>query len=289
MYVANSVLLYPNVRGKVIVVYSQEDSPFSHDSCFDGQDFPAITLGVGSCKQGTFGEFMGIIAAMAFARDRGAAGVKVNLAPNWWPEYFEQPATSDPAAPEYHFNSYLSRFGLYSSFNNYYFDGSFPCPTARPPMPAVRDLVQAEVHLRKGTAARLDAFTKQHFAGRHVVGIHFRGTDKILVSGQRPVELYVAAARSVARPDSLFYVATDVDFALDKFRAAFPGRVVSIDMARAAETEVMGLHRSGKGKVDDAMMDMLRLSRTDFLIKGRSGLSDVSLLVSPKPLPHMFI
>ena len=126
-------------------------------------------------------------------------------------------------------------------------------------------------------------------SGATTLGIHYRGTDKIVDHGQRGVSAFIHAARTVSRPDSVIYVATDVQYALDRFIDEFPGRVLSLNMYRESNTSTTSLHRSGKGNTDDAFMDMLHLSRTDFLIKGRSSLSDTALLMSPRVLPFMFI
>ena len=273
----------PGVASRVIVVHSQKDTPYSHDACYHGQPFH---LGFGSCKQGTFAEFMSVVAALAYSRDNNAAGVEVALEPNWWPAYFGQPYRG--SAPRVHFNTHLGRAGPYRSFTGYYFDGSFPCPTARPALDDVRALTSAHVRLLPAIAKRLNTYVRTNFAGKHVIGLHYRGTDKILNSGQRPISAYITAARAVARADSWVYIASDTREAVAAVARAFPNRTLHISMYRARSGSATGLHRSGKGTLDDAMMDMLRMSRCDFLIKGRSSLSDVSLLLA-RNLPYMFI
>ena len=272
----------PDVASRVIVVYSQKDTPYSHDACYHGQPFH---IGFGSCKQGTFAEFMSVVGALAYSRDYDAAGVEVALEPNWWPLYFEQPF-SGPATRA-HFNTYFGWAGKYRSFTGYYFDGSFPCPTARPALDDARALVSA-VRLLPTTKKRLDTYVHANFAGKHVIGVHYRGTDKIINGGQRPISAYISAARAAARPDSWVYIASDTREAVAAVERAFPNRTLHISMYRARSGTATGLHRSGKGTLDDAMMDMLRMSRCDLLIKGRSSLSDVSLLLA-RNLPYMFI
>ena len=269
---------HPDVSGKRLVVYSQRDTPFSHDACYKGKDF---VLGFGSCKQGTFTEFMGVVAAIAYSRKNGGRGVRVALDGAWWDDYFEQPY-SEPA-PEVHFNTIYQMVGRYRSFNNYYFDGSFPCPTARPEISDARRLVREHVRLLPKVEKRLQEYVDHNFKGRHVIGIHYRGTDKIVVSGQRPLQRYLDTALALKRSNSFLYIATDTSGVIETFEAAFPGRILSIDMRRASNTSKMGIHRSGIGHVDDAMMDVLRLSRCDLIIKGRSSLSDTAILMSNRP------
>ena len=275
-----AALQISSVEDKVIVVYSQVDTPYSYDACYNGAKF---VLGAGSCRQGTFSEFLSVVAAMAYAKDYHARGVEVAI--DWWDTYFHQPWAGPGRRA--HFNWYVGRAGKYTSFSNYYFDYDFPCPTARPPLAQARALVQG-LRLRDGIAAEIDAYVSRHFAGKHVIGVHYRGTDKIVNGGQRPVQIYVDAVRAVQRDNSWVYLASDTADVVNVFEAEFPGRVLSQNIRRAQSYSTTGLHRSGLGTVHSAMTDMLRLSRCNFLIKGRSSLSDVSLLIS-SGLQHMFV
>lgn len=281
--VALTHITHPSVRGRCIVVYSQWDTPFSYDACFNGQSFP---IGFGSCKQGLFNEIMGIVAALAYAEDHGASGVRVALDDGWWDDYFEQPYAGN--APMVHFNTVYQVVGKYRSFNNYYFDGNFPCASVRPSLQDARRIVQSHIRLIPSVKRDLDAYADEHFAGRHVIGVHYRGTDKILVSGQRPLKEYLRVAGALRRPNSWVYVASDTDGVVGAFEKAFPGRVMSTAMYRAPVGSTQPIDRSGHGRVRDAVMDMLRLSRCNIIIKGRSSLSDVSVLMSPS-VPFIYI
>ena len=276
----------PDVSNKVIVVYSQEDTPWSYNQCYHGAKWP---LGFGSCRQGTFAEFMSVVAAMAYSRDRGARGVEVAI--DWWKTYFKQPMHASEDDTRVYYNGYWlpGRAGKYRSFTNYYFDADFPCPTARPSLADAQNLVQT-LRLQDNVLAELEAYVRTHFASRHVIGVHYRGTDKLINGGQRPIQNYVLAAQAVKRNNSYIYVASDTEGVISAFEAKFPGKVLALDMFRASANATQGLHRSGLGPstIHSGMTDMLRLSRCDFLIKGRSSLSDSSLLMRPG-LQHMFI
>lgn len=276
LYLYISYFMYmPDVRAKAIVVYSQYDSPYSYDACNHGKPF---YFGIGSCKQGTFTEFKSAIAALAYARDHGAAGVKLKFEPDWWQQYFEQPYTG--SAEEVHLNQYHAWVGRYRTFGVYYFDDVFPCPTNKPDLQDARQLVQQHIKMKPQTQRQLDNYVAGHFHGRHVIGVHYRGTDKIIEGGQRPVQAYLQTALSLAHANSWVYVATDVEGVVDAFERAFPSRVLSVNMRRAAPTATMSIGRSGLGLMHDSVMDMLRLSKCNILVKGRSSLSEISMLMS---------
>jgi hypothetical protein len=162
--------------------------------------------------------------------------------------------------------------------------------------------VDVRPELRDEASRTMDAMNP---SGAFVVGVHYRGTDSThslfgLVNdyrtGRVPYEVYADEVRHVidraAPSDVRVLVATDeVDF-LEFMRREFgDARIVCLADAPRVRAGGAAVHfdrtlpvsNYDKGKA--GVIDCLLLSATNYLIKGRSNLSDASLIFNPR-LPY---
>ena len=212
---------------------------------------------------------------------------------------------TDPAN-EVHFNGYLSRFGKVGSWSQV----AAGKRNERTPFPlpnhdcekcgmTFRELSQIArkfLKLNAKTAAIVDQFWSTHFpSGAFVVGAHFRGTDKSLLAWpfQAPTfskfadEIEFAAQQADHADDFKVFLATDETEALEYFTKRFGNeRLKYIKAPRSSSKDpnsAHGVHQSSKFSSSEkglsAMVDMALLAKTNYLVKGRSGLSDVSLIL----------
>ncbi|MCC6414296.1 MAG: hypothetical protein IT582_00075 [Opitutaceae bacterium] len=302
-----SPLPTPRVRGRLLVITHRRD-----------------TLGGWLSKQqGLFSEFFAVLGALRYAERNGAAGVQVEFssalyrdprrAANWW-SYFFAPlmwlGPPQPDAPVIRANGW-TRFGPHA-WNDSWTSQIIPGNTNRQPYPidSAADLREAarltarHIRLRPELLARLETLWAAQIApGDFVVGLHYRGTDKINAYPYRAPDYRLFAEqldRVIAKHQPKtwrLFVATDetefIDWALGRygdrvfFQSAAP-RLSSADKTARRTGTHKNLALPAYLKGETAVLDCLLLSRCHHLIKNRSSLSDISLAFNAV-LPWTFI
>ena len=147
-----------------------------------------------------------------------------------------------------------------------------------------RDVLRRHFALADTLAQQLAAFKQAHFHGDFIVGLHYRGTDKII---EAPRIAYGDAVRAARRaleaaaaslhgtPVALFVASDEAGFVQHVQEELADFRVVTVaETLRSANGEP--LHQSGgQGlrKAQEALLDSLLLGESDVLIKTASGLS----------------
>jgi hypothetical protein len=156
-------------------------------------------------------------------------------------------------------------------------------------------LAQEHLRVRSEIIDEVDGFSEQRFGRRHVVGLHYRGTDK---HRESPLVAYDTVYRNLDRyleliPETeLVYVATDDGrFLADITRRAMGVDVVYRDDAVRSPDgrpfhEAVGVDRSAVNR--DALVNCLILARCHGLIKTPSILSACSVIFNPD-LPVVMI
>lgn len=218
--------------------------------------------------------------------DRGiVAGVKVDFkdqgvyydsekGPNWWEYYFEPIYLGTEAGANAQITSMADQSNL-SGLCEFQLSRKRCC-----------ELLKRYVHLKPHIQKKLDSFIRKKFVGALVIGVHYRGTDKL---GEAPRVSYDEVKEkidSVMKEISMFgikiFVATDEQAFLDYMKENFPEVIFLEDGIRSAN----GLpvhHYSAQQykKGEDALMDCLLLSRCNLLIRTSSSLSLFSSYFNP--------
>ena len=285
----------PDVRGKTIVVYARQG------------------LRKKTAWAGMFSEFHAVLGALAYAEWHGASAVRVDFrsalyldpahGSNWWTYFFsraEMPLRSETAAGEVHLTKPLSKYGKYGGFCDLV-NGATPYlypMTYGIGRRELHRLLCAHVQVRPEITADVDRMVEDAVTpGAFVVGVHYRGTDSAhsLLGrlndahvGRVPYDVYareVRRALAAAAPARYrIVVATDEAEFVEFMRREFGGGCVlcaeDAPRARAGGPPVhfdaaLGVSNYQKGKA--GLIDCLLLARSDYLVKGRSNLSDASL------------
>lgn len=302
-----SPLPEPRVRNRLLVIRHRSDTLW----------------GWLSKQQGLFSEFFAVLGALRYAEQHHAAGVRVEFTSrlyrdpardaNWWGYFFEplmwlgEPA---PGVRETRCNGW-HRFGPHA-WNESWTALSIPGNTALRPYPIdaeaevreVTRLTARHIRVRPEWTDRADAFLSEHAQpSDFLIGVHYRGTDKVNVFPYRSPDYRVYAEqidRVLARhrPQSWrLFVATDETEFADWAAARYGDRVISLaDAPRLSARDPGGrkngthkdLSLSGAVKGGTAVLDCLLLSRCHHLVKNRSSLSDISLAFNAA-LPWTFI
>jgi hypothetical protein len=141
----------------------------------------------------------------------------------------------------------------------------------------------------------------------YVVGVHYRGTDTTYRWSGRfkhyrttpvPYAVYADEVRRVVAatrpPRFQVFVATDELEFLVFMRAQFPEAVVSSEESPRVPAGSKGIHLDPSLPVSNylkgrsVLVDCLTLAATDYLVKGRSNVSDAALIFNPS-LPYSFL
>lgn len=242
------------------------------------------TLNLPDPNAGFFSIFNGVVGALDYYEqkkdcdglviDFGTQGLyyDANRGPNWWEYYFE------PIRINAH-DPYRTEFPNYKKII-LSLTGQFDLSRTR-----AYELIKKYIHLKPHIHNKLQTFMQQHFAQFHVIGIHYRGTDK---HAEAPTVSYEHVASTVRKELASnahvrFFVATDDENFLVFMHKEFPGRVVSRDALRSKDGKPVHFakHLNAYQKGEDAVLDCLLLSRCAKLYKMASNLSDTSLKLNP--------
>lgn len=248
----------------------------------------------GADESGLFSEFAAVVGLLDhYERYRHLyAGVRVQfghglyfdaaVGPNWWDYYFAPIDIRD--RPE----------ARARAINPHFHD--LCANRVERTMSRARGaaLVQRHVTVRQSVSAIVDAFSDRYWRGHHVIGVHYRGTDKSDDARRVPyeeVESVVHEAMRRAGTDRCrVFLATDEQAVVDFMGARFPAELCYREMFRSIDGRPIdvvnadGNHQKGL----DAVVDCLLLSRSHTLIRTASNLSLCSTLFNPH-LPDMLL
>jgi Nodulation protein Z (NodZ) len=237
-------------------------------------------------QPGLFSQFATVLGLLEYVhRWPGRyAGLRVDFAeqglyydpsagPNWWDYYFEPLALGVAAAP----------VRTVSDDEMFYF-----ARRVETSMPRARAAELVALHVRPVARVRdkVDTWVRERFVRAHVIGVHYRGTNKHQDAPRVPYEAVAAAVRTAAPAASApwkIFVATDEQAFLDFMRARFPGRLACLDMHRSTDgspIDVVPGDNFRKG--EQAVMDCLLLARCDHLVRTASNLSLCATFFNPR-------
>lgn len=156
----------------------------------------------------------------------------------------------------------------------------------RMPRKRAADLVARYIHVKPHIREKVDAFAFAHFSDFHVIGVHYRGTDKWLEAPRVPYGDVCTAVRAAIRAAPTercrLFVASDEQAFVECMEGAFPGKVVSWETRRSRDGEPIDFIMDNNFKKgEDVLVDCLLLSRCDHLIRTSSSLSLCSTYFNP--------
>jgi hypothetical protein len=150
-------------------------------------------------------------------------------------------------------------------------------------------LITKYLVVRDDVLSEVDDFCREHFGGRRVVGVHYRGTDKVQES---PMATYQSVRRNIDHylklyptTDSVFIATDDANF-LDYLQGASLDRTIVFREDSFRSVDASSIHESShtdKSAINrDAIVNCLILSRCEALLKTASILSGWSKLFNPR-------
>lgn len=249
----------------------------------------------GAHPAGLFAEFctvLGMLEHYETWRSR-YAGVKVNFrdqglyydpegGENWWEYYFEP---IDIGGSEG--SAGLRVIDTYQRVH-------FALRTARKMNRAGgHRLIGKYVRVRSHIQREVDSFVRENFEGAHVIGIHYRGTDKSAEALRVPYETVLAAVQQKllaadAKRRRLF-LASDEQAFLDWMLERFPDELIFRKALRATDGQPLHYRKAcARQQGEEAVIDCLLLSRCRFLIRTASNLGLCATFFNPS-LPTLLL
>lgn len=247
-----------------------------------------IVLETSSIDSGMFSVFSTILAGLN-AYDRGNyPGFHVNFnggryhdpkqGPNWWEYYFEPICLGNPKI-DTHILTFPEVHKLVAT--------SYVMPRQR-----AYELIQEYIHVKKPILKKVNKFVKKHFKDAYVIGVHHRGTDKVIEYPLVPYQTtYDAVCKVIEglpadkKERVKVYVATDDIYFLVFMQVRIPALIFSDFVRSSNHIPLHEFHREGYAnnyqKGEEALLDCLLLSKCDALIRPNSNLSIVSGYFNP--------
>ena len=146
------------------------------------------------------------------------------------------------------------------------------------------------MHVKPHILAKVDSFEREYFAGKKIIGIHMRGTDK--GSAKLSPELM-----RIIKPREYFpyiddytrkhgycriFVATEQQQFLRQMKARYGDRILSYEAIRTSGLRnPFQLQGSGYRKGEEVLIDCLLLSRSNYLLKCTSAVGEFAMYFNP--------
>jgi hypothetical protein len=302
----------PDVRDKIMVLYSRRTFPKLSSS------------GVRLEFHGLFSEFHSVLGALAYGEAHGAVGLRIafrsplyveaDRGPNWWRYFFDRDEVRFnvdrySTRSEIHLDRFIAKYGRHGGFSDvvhgstpYLYPMTYGMSRLR-----LHGLLNAYIGVCSAIREEAARFIETRFEpGAFVVGVHYRGTDAThrwtgTFNHYRrlpaPYGAYVHEVRQIyemAAPRVFqVFVATDEIEFLELMQREFGDRVVHLEESPRVHAGSQAVHLDRRLEVSNyqkgrsALMDCLLLAAANYLVKGRSNLSDASLVFNPE-LPYSF-
>ncbi len=149
-------------------------------------------------------------------------------------------------------------------------------------------LIKKYFHIKSHIKKMTDQFVKDNFDNHYIIGIHYRGTDKISeaprVSYEKTTEELNRVIETLNEKDYRIFVATDEAAFLKHIKTKFPRKIIyNKEAIRSLDGKPVHFDDSqNKYEIgENALIDCLLLSRTNILIRTSSNLSRWSTYFNP--------
>lgn len=209
----------------------------------------------------------------ALTVDFGRRGLYFDSAhgPNWWTYYCEPivlgAVQEGVVEREYGFNKHYAPWSALKE---------------NVPRHEAHALASKYIRPKKRILEKVNQFCKQYFSQHNVIGVHYRGTDK---AGEAPRVSYETASQTIQnvlqqrgtpqKPCRIF-IATDEQAFIDYARSLWGDSVCYRNTIRSTNEQKAIHYNDGRSPYqlgEEAIIDMLLLSKSDIIIRTSSNLS----------------
>ena len=149
-----------------------------------------------------------------------------------------------------------------------------------------KKIIDKHLILRPQIQEPLDEFYEKNMKDKKILGIHKRGTDIHIHHHPASLDSFFERVDQVVNQYDGIYLSTDEKFVVDQFKSRYD-KILNASYQTLSDQPQMPNFKTHQGRSQgfevgkDAILDAYLLSKTDFLIKGNSNLSNFSLLLNP--------
>lgn len=162
-------------------------------------------------------------------------------------------------------------------------------------------VIKDRIRIKPEITAKADAFMRERFENKKIIGVHFRGTDiwKSVGGGTSdifrkatPEKYFVELDKLLENGYDNIFLATDEEAVYKQFKDRYGGKLLSYSKHRSTDKRVIvhyltenkpGEHYpfTKKELGEEVIIDFLLLSKCDFFLYGDSNVSTVVRFFSP--------
>lgn len=149
-----------------------------------------------------------------------------------------------------------------------------------------REFVAKYIRPKKNILDKVERLYNELIGDQYMLGVHMRGTDFSYASPTKPEDYFRAIEAKIEESgisDWGIFLATDQTQFVSAFEQRFPDRVVTCDVARST-SDVAPFKRkdvSPYKKGEDVLIDILLLSKCQYLFKSVSAVGEYALWFNP--------
>jgi hypothetical protein len=139
------------------------------------------------------------------------------------------------------------------------------------------------VRVKASILEKVERFNREFLDGRAVLGIHMRGTDLAYAPPISPAEYFPEVDSWLSsHPEGRMFLATDQVQYLELMKSRYGQSLVFYDCLRSDDSVAPFNAKTGSPyrKGEDVLIDILLLSRCDFLIRGASNIPEMAIFFS---------
>jgi len=153
-------------------------------------------------------------------------------------------------------------------------------------------LINKYIKVKERILNKINNFQSSNFSNKYVIGVHYRGTDKVYLNYEADRISYIKVMEEISKKvstlpknmDYKIFVATDEFLFLHFMLYRFGEKICYYETKRSVNGIPLHLDkdRNPYQAGEDALIDALLLSRVDFLIRTSSNLSRCSRYFNPQ-------
>lgn len=145
-----------------------------------------------------------------------------------------------------------------------------------------RDFIKKQIQVKPRIKDKVNTFYQQNFTSPVIIGVHIRGTD-FAYAEPTSIEKYFTQIDTYIANESLkehqIFLATDQKQFVQLFKEKYGDKIIAYDAIRS-ESDVSPFQftdASGYTKGEDVLIDILLLSKCNYLFKGVAAVGEMAL------------
>lgn len=244
-----------------------------------------FTIGQSLRFPGMFGVYFAVVGCLNLFEEEHFGGIRVDfedlglyydkeMGPNWW-SYYCEPIDIQKGK--------CSQIRYYEGHHCWEkaWKTEFELSKER-----INELITKYIKFKPCVTEPVDTFAKEYFGEHHVIGVHYRGTDKASEAPKVPFEIVSQKIEDYISENSLsdyiIFVATDEQAFIEYIKDIFPNKVIFTHSERANDDLPLHYHTKKPFQQGlEATVDCLLLSKSHVLFRTSSNLSLWSTFFNP--------